>query len=973
MRSFLNAEYDTPERMRRHINTSRSEDCSAGMQTMPAQGGAWLRRFVALSCYALIPVTGLAISLTTLTAAAQREQKAAQPGPMLQQGIEHLHTLYFDLDLVRSSQTVAALKPKGADGFDFTPGDLLVQRSTDGYYHLGDLDLRLRTSDSGPWVSYSTAYERQPLTPLPIHGGQLASADLAPALPSDIPLDIVRTWRIDGENLALHFVLKNKSAQPVTIGSLGIPLIFNNILTDRTLAQAHELCSFDDPYIGEDAGYVQVTRLSGQGPALVIVPERHTPFEAWNPILNRHGLDHKILIFNDPTPRGLTFEGFYEWMVASGAYQENEWKHAQPWNEAITITLQPGESRSFGLIFLLSPSIPQIQQTLLSHLRPVAVGVPGYVLPQDIHAQLFLRYPQPVATISVQPAGAITITPQSPTASGWKHYELQGVTWGRARVSIIYRDGALQTISYFVIKPEQQAVADLGHFLTTQQWFDDPNDPFHRSPSVITYDRQANKQVTQEGRVWIAGLSDEAGAGSWLAAAMKEFGQPDKQEIDKYEQFVDHVLWGGIEYSSGPHQYGVRKSLFYYQPDQFPPNFYSSQYYWKSWTSWNKEQSGAVDRSFNYPHVAAAYWVLYRLARDHQGLVTNHPWQWYLDHAYQTTMAMMKFAPYYTQFGQMEGDVFVCILRDLQREGMTEEASTMEAAMRRRAEHWNQEPYPFGSEMPWDSTGQEEVYAWTKYFGFDQKAQVTLDAILGYDPSIPSWGYNGSARRYWDFIFGGKVARLERQLHHYGSGINAIPLLAAYREHPDDLYLLRVGYGGTMGPLTNIDQEGFASAAFHAFPDMLAFDPYSGDYGPNFFGHAFDTATYVAHSSDFGWLVFGGNLSVDGQTIRVTPLDSFCMRVYLAPYGLWLTLDAGKFREVSFDPRSQTVHLVLDPGSEYTQQALLRIAQPATIPGVGHFRPEKRYTMLRGAYAVLLRSTATEIILKAGNDSQNQP
>ena len=36
---------------------------------------------------------------------------------------------------------------------------------------------------------------------------------------------------------------------------------------------------------------------------------------------------------------------------------------------------------------------------------------------------------------------------------------------------------------------------------------------------------------------------------------------------------------------------------------------------------------------------------------------------------------------------------------------------------------------------------------------------------------------------------------------HCGSGINAVPVLTSYREHPDDYYLLRVGYGGTMGAL----------------------------------------------------------------------------------------------------------------------------------------------------------------------------
>ena len=48
-------------------------------------------------------------------------------------------------------------------------------------------------------------------------------------------------------------------------------------------------------------------------------------------------------------------------------------------------------------------------------------------------------------------------------------------------------------------------------------------------------------------------------------------------------------------------------------------------------------------------------------------------------------------------------------------------------------------------------------------------------------------------------------------------------------------------------------------AAFHGFPDMLRHDPISGDYGPNFFGHAWNTATYIVDHPEFGWVAFGGN------------------------------------------------------------------------------------------------------------------
>lgn len=887
---------------------------------------------------------------------------APVPGPMLDQGIATFDMPEFTLKLVRSSQTVAALLPRGGHGFDFTPGDLLAERSHDGYYHLGDLDLRLRVGNGGPWQSYSTAFRRSPIRPVPATGGELAAADLAPTLPAEIPLKIIRAWAVEHGRLALRFTLKNTSTQPVEIGSLGIPMVFDNIMTDRTLEQAHTLCSFYDPYIGEDAGYLQVTRLNGDGPALLVVPDGRTPFEAYNPILDERHRQREI--FHDPTPRGITFEGFYEWMVHSAAYQENEWKKADPWNPATTFTLAPGESRTYGLRFLRSDSIRDVEKTLEANRRPVAVGVPGYILPTDIAGHLYLSYRPPVASLKVEPAGAIAIHKESNTLGGWRDYRLQAKTWGRARVTITYKDGLVQSISYRVMKPEAEAVGDLGQFLTTDQWFADSADPFHRSPAAITYDREAGRQVTQESRVWIAGLSDEAGAGSWLALAMKEWGEPDRDQVARLQQFVDGVLWGHLQYKDGPEQYGVRKSLFYYQPNQFPPEFYRSDLNWKSWTSWNEKAASAVDRSFNYPHVASAYWVLYRLARNHPGLVADHRWQWYLDQAYQTTMAMMRFAPHYTQFGQMEGDVFVWILDDLKREGMTAEATQIEAAMRKRAEHWDTETYPFGSEMPWDSTGQEEVYAWTEYFGYDDKAHTTLHAIIGYDPTIPSWGYNGSARRYWDFIYGGKVQRLERQLHHYGSGINAVPLLAAYREHPEDLHLLRAGYGGTMGELSNIDQSGFGSAAFHAFPDMLAFDPYSGDYGPGFWGFAANTATYVVRDAALGWLCFGGNLHAQDGLVRVIPLDAFRNRLYVAPVGLWITLDAGQLRQAVFDTRTGEVRLILDPATAITPAALLRIEQPAKIAGVGRYVPVAALRGERGAYVVPLHPQAAEIVLR---------
>jgi len=881
---------------------------------------------------------GMAAGFLALIA-LQSPQADSVPTLGLERGTLTFTTPAFELELVESSQTVAALRPLGADGFDFTPGDWLERRAADGYYHLGDLSLVLRAGD-GSWRRVSTAEDRNPVTPLPASPPLLAAADLGPTLPPDLPLSVRRSWEERDGHLALRFTLSNTGERPVEIGALGIPLVFDNILTGRSLDEAHVVCSFTDPYIGGGAGYVQVTRLNGDGPVLLVVSDGDTPLEAWRPLLD------------DRTPRGITFEGFYEWMAHAGAFGETDWADAEPWNPLTVAVLAPGESRSYGVTFLVADAIRDIESTLRAAGRPVAVGVPGYVLPMDLRARLFLAHDADVASIAVEPADALDVTGAGTTADGRRIYEVHGRRWGRARLTVEYADGIRQTVHYKVIKPAAEAVADLGRFLTTEQWFDRPDDPFGRSPSVISYDMERRAPVTEDDRVWIAGLGDEGGSGSWLAAIARQLVQPDSVELVRLQRFVDGVLWGGIQYADGDLRYAVRKSMFYYEPDSMPAGTYSEDVRYGGWPSWSREQAESVGRSYNYPHVAAAHWVLYRLARNQEGLVVNHEWQWYLERAHETVLAMVRHAPDHAQFGQMEGTVFVMILLDLQREGWEDAARALEDAMRRRAEAWSELAYPYGSEMPWDSTGQEEVYAWCRYFGLDDKAAVTLAAILGYMPTVPHWGYNGSARRYWDFMYAGKIRRLERQLHHYGSALNAIPVLSEYRYHPDDLYLLRVGYAGLMGALANITQDGFAPAAFHAFPSTLANDPYSGDYGPGFLGHVLNVATYLTHDPVLGWLAFGGNVTVAEGSVRLEPLDAARSRVYLAPLGLWLTLDAGTFQTVEIS--GTDVSLTLAPSTSHAPVARLRIEQPATVAGVGAISPVESYPVERGAFIIPL-------------------
>ncbi|WP_308993305.1 DUF5695 domain-containing protein [Mariniflexile litorale] len=853
---------------------------------------------------------------------------------------QKFNTPNFQLKLVKASQTVAGLKPIKNLNFDFTPSDRLEIRDKDGLYHLGDINLRIKEGNSD-WKSFSTADKRAAVTAIETSGSVIAGADLTNTLPSDIPVTIKRYYETDNDQLVMRFEITNKSENNIEIGALGIPMIFNNILEGKSLNETHAQNVFFDPYIGLDAGYLEVKRLSGRGSALLVLPKENMPFEAYRPLLD------------DPTPRSIVFEGFHEWMVYSKAYAENEWKEANQWNEPTSLILKINETKNFSLKFVLSEGIEDIQKTLEKEEQPIATSIPGYVIPLDITSQLFLNYKSDVSSFAIEPKGSIQIKEAEKTDKGIKKYTVHGKKWGRSRLTINYKNGVTQTINYKIIKSESEVVKDFGHFLTTEQWFDEPNDPFHRNPSVISYDYETKKQVTKDSRSWISGLSDEGGAGGWLAAIMKQLIQPDKEEIKKLQQFVDSTLWGVIQYKEGKNKYGVKKSVFYYEPDSLPKGTYSDDIKYKSWTAWNHEHANDPGRSYNYPHVAAAYWTMYRLARYHEGLVDSKPWDWYLKQAYNTTIAMVEKAPYYAQFGQMEGSVFLFILQDLQIENFEDMATDLEARMKERTDHWKALDYPFGSEMPWDSTGQEEVYMWSDYFGYHRKANVTLNAILAYMPTMPHWAYNGNARRYWDFLYGGKLSRVERQIHHYGSSLNAIPVLKQYRNRPNNLYLLKVGYGGLLGGISNITEDGFGPAAFHSYPTELRIDYLSGDYGSGFYGYAVNTATYLTKEDDLGWLAFGGNITTKGDVVEVELTTAAKSKVFIAPKKLWLTLDAGTFKKVTYNTKTDVIEITLNSKNEFTPNAYLRINNDVELP----------YTKVRGAFEIPLQKKSIQIIL----------
>ncbi len=139
--------------------------------------------------------------------------------------------------------------------------------------------------------------------------------------------------------------------------------------------------------------------------------------------------------------------------------------------------------------------------------------------------------------------------------------------------------------------------------------------------------------------------------------------------------------------------------------------------------------------------------------------------------------------------------------------------------------------------------------------------------------------------------------------------------------------------------MSNIDQGGFASVAFHSFADTLKWDAYSGDYGPNFVGHALNSGTYIIDHPTFGWQAFGGKVtSTSSSSVQVQTLDSVRRRVFIAPFATLFTLDAGAFTEVEFDTSKRSITLSISAMAPGVQGAA-----PAPEGRVGGDRDKRKH------------------------------
>jgi hypothetical protein len=104
-------------------------------------------------------------------------------------------------------------------------------------------------------------------------------------------------------------------------------------------------------------------------------------------------------------------------------------------------------------------------------------------------------------------------------------------------------------------------------------------------------------------------------------------------------------------------------------------------------------------------------------------------------------------------------------------------------------------------------------------------------------------------------------------------------------------------------------------------------------------------------------------VQVAGDRVLLTPLDSFRQGVYLAPVGLWLTLDSGRFDRVQLNRKTGAVRLGFAAPDRFTRSARLHVEQPAAVGGVGKYVTSRDFDTERDAFVIPLSTAQTSVDL----------
>lgn len=723
----------------------------------------------------------------------------------------------------------------------------------------------------------------------------------------------------NGDSLLWDIEIRNTTGKILEIGELGFPLTVNDdqgeyyrdpktgqpfpaddtehplrIPSDyfsvyreqypRIQKLYHEKKVIAHHYIGGHSSYVLIERPLGDAPFLLLHSTDNAAFECVYRDLSSFA-EHAY--YWD----GPNILAVHSWATSN----VRNW-YKNPWiNGHTSLVLQSGETWSCQLRFAFIPSYEAIREEIYKAGNLGIRVLPAMVMQENANAYLEL--------MSHSEVDRIDFLSDNITVKEKRRVEDKTLLilsfQGRGQKSLKFHyAGRWTNVHFYCIEDIAKLLTVRGEFIVSRQFYENPDDPYHRNHMFLPFDHRIGSTFRDADEVSEVGGSDaEFGVSEPLFLAEKNIYYPSPREIAIMETYIEDCLF---KYIQNPETYAIRASLYW-----------KLRYPSSPWSHWTEERSKDTYRSYNYAHFANIYHAMYQIGKRY-GLLTRRTPQQYLMMAYHTSLAMFRTDPW-GHIGVMGGSNSLNIMKDLGKEGFTTERNELLDEIRKCNSVFVQDPYPYTSEYPVDTTAQEQVYFFTEYFGDTEKSRKTLQIIKALrGGNQPVWFQYGNDNK-------GDLTCW------YTESTNGWALLRGF-EQTGDTDMLVKGFAGVMSVEVDMLTDGMCFAHFISTPGIFDFTPpRTLDGGVAQFGFLKAIKSYVIDDESFGLVGFGSHLELvstsSQQQVRVYPADGVRKRFYFAPKRLDFDVIRGEIECVTFSEPGGRIGLNISDSTGIVTQA----------------------------------------------------
>ncbi len=655
----------------------------------------------------------------------------------------------------------------------------------------------------------------------------------------------------------------------------------------------------------------------------------------------------------------------------------------------VNTRLDPGESRFFRFLFRWAESYADIREIVYDAGLPDVISLPGMVVPEGMDCLLGVRvrstytmdFPESVTGVKLD------------ARNGYDVYSLSFAKTGRYAVAVDYPGGRAY-LDYFATEGIETLLKIRARHVASHQQY--KGDAWYDG-LISLWNMESERMITPDNREvlfpYCTGGADDPGLCKASVIAAKNCYYPVREEIAAVEYYMEHFLWGGLQRRDDekPYPYGIYGSDYWYSNRREPVSFGSGGH-----------GGERMWRTFDYTHIIGLYRDMYRIARKYPEMTAYLDWRGYLMRAYRTAMAFYE-VPYsifmkngwahhgYCDWAFKQGNFHEInipwLIDDLQWEGYPEEA----AALRH---YWEQKvmymleihPYPFGSEMWFDSTAFESTHVIAEYalthtlpenLTFYDKnkngpgegeeiafAPVSRETVLKFMKKQiranladrgclePTFYHMGSdvrqegdceyllsymsqlgGRSVLDYALNYAGRQIESDADPYPDEESSIWMRTGYASYLSSFMLINTGadypwYGKEIN-------RGAAGWAFEPlqkgrtfFPNLHDVNnapwPYDGEIDNGFIGAMRTSCSVLYRDEVFGMVFLGGHMEeTETGRIRLIPADGLRQRFHFrGDFGLSVYTEGLRIVSVDWDPAAEAFRCRLEPIREEARRRI---------------------------------------------------